>query len=60
MSRADQAVLERRLRPIYDAIDSDNNKKAIQEAEKILKKHPNTVCAKVSHLLLSHMDPLMF
>ncbi|CAD6187855.1 unnamed protein product [Caenorhabditis auriculariae] len=47
MSKADQAVLERRIRPIYDALDNGNPKKAFQEAEKILKKHPNTVCAKV-------------
>lgn len=44
---SDQVVLERRLKPIYDAIDSGNNKKAMQEAEKVLKKHPNTHCAKV-------------
>ncbi|VDN59719.1 unnamed protein product [Dracunculus medinensis] len=44
---SDQIVLERRLRPIYDAIDIGNNKKAIQEADKILKKHPLTFAAKV-------------
>ncbi|VDD91479.1 unnamed protein product [Enterobius vermicularis] len=53
---ADQVVLERRLRPIYGragflpllwaAIDSWNNRKAIQEADKVLKKHPLTHCAK--------------
>ncbi|VDM40723.1 unnamed protein product [Toxocara canis] len=32
---------------ISDAIDSGNNKKAIQEAEKVLKKHPGTHTAKV-------------
>ncbi|KAJ1345805.1 hypothetical protein KIN20_000423 [Parelaphostrongylus tenuis] len=47
MSKADQLVIERRLRPIYDAIDSGNVKKAVQEADKVLKKHPVTVCAKV-------------
>uniref|UniRef100_A0A1I7WXC2 DNA-directed RNA polymerase n=1 Tax=Heterorhabditis bacteriophora TaxID=37862 RepID=A0A1I7WXC2_HETBA len=47
MSKTDQVVMERRLRPIYDAIDSGNSKKAIQEAEKVLKKHPGAVCAKV-------------
>ncbi|PAV79466.1 hypothetical protein WR25_26845 isoform B [Diploscapter pachys] len=45
-SKADQAVQERRLRPIYDALDSGNFKKAIQEADKVLKKHPKTNCAK--------------
>ncbi|VDN30213.1 unnamed protein product [Gongylonema pulchrum] len=44
---SDQIVLERRLKPIYDAVDAGNNKKAIQEADKVLKKHPNTHCAKV-------------
>lgn len=44
---SDQIVLERRLKPIYDAIDAGNNKKAIQEADKVLKKHPNTHCARV-------------
>ncbi|VDN05538.1 unnamed protein product [Thelazia callipaeda] len=43
---SDQIVLERRLKPIYDAIDAGNNKKAMQEADKVLKKHPNTHCAK--------------
>lgn len=32
---------------ILDAIDSGQHKKAIQEAEKVLKKHPNTLTAKV-------------
>ncbi|RCN46269.1 hypothetical protein ANCCAN_07730 [Ancylostoma caninum] len=58
MSKADQLIMERRLRPIYgislllyprfsDAIDAGNAKKAVQEADKVLKKHPVTVCAKV-------------
>ncbi|KAK6057325.1 hypothetical protein COOONC_05160 [Cooperia oncophora] len=47
MSKADQLVIERRLRPIYDAIDAGNPKKAVQEADKVLKKHPVTICAKV-------------
>ncbi|XGW18083.1 hypothetical protein V3C99_002582 [Haemonchus contortus] len=47
MSKADQLIIERRLRPIYDAIDAGNPKKAVQEADKVLKKHPVTVCAKV-------------
>ncbi|XP_014254819.1 N-alpha-acetyltransferase 25, NatB auxiliary subunit [Cimex lectularius] len=40
-------VTERRLRPIYDSLDNGNNKKALQEAEKVLKKQPNLQCAKV-------------
>lgn len=40
-------VNERRLRPIYDCLDNGNNKKAIQEAEKALKKHKDFQCAKV-------------
>lgn len=47
MSRNDQLVLERRIRPICDALDTGNPKKAVQEADKILKKHPNTPAAKV-------------
>lgn len=30
-----------------DCLDSGNNKKAIQEADKVLKKHPDSLCAKV-------------
>lgn len=30
-----------------DAIDAGSNKKAMQEADKVLKKHPTTHCAKV-------------
>lgn len=40
-------MAERRLRPIYDWLDSGNNKKALQEAEKVLKKQPTLLCAKV-------------
>ncbi|KZS15079.1 Phagocyte signaling-impaired protein [Daphnia magna] len=43
----DNSVNERRLRPIYDWLDNGNNKKALQEAEKVLKKQPNLQCAKV-------------
>ncbi|KAF7632889.1 hypothetical protein Mgra_00007748 [Meloidogyne graminicola] len=35
-----EQVLSRRLRPIYDAIDAGQYKKAILEADKVLKKHP--------------------
>ncbi|XP_063231904.1 LOW QUALITY PROTEIN: N-alpha-acetyltransferase 25, NatB auxiliary subunit [Bacillus rossius redtenbacheri] len=40
-------VVERRLRPIYDWLDNGNNKKALQEADKVLKKQPQSQCAKV-------------
>ncbi|KAJ8711174.1 hypothetical protein PYW07_008416 [Mythimna separata] len=36
----DGGIVERRLRPIYDWLDNGNNKKALQEAEKVLKKSP--------------------
>ncbi|KAM8961323.1 N-alpha-acetyltransferase 25, NatB auxiliary subunit isoform 2-T2 [Pelodytes ibericus] len=38
---------DRRLRPIYDFLDNGNNKMAIQQAEKLLKKHKDLHCAKV-------------
>uniref|UniRef100_A0A1I8B2C7 N-terminal acetyltransferase B complex subunit MDM20 homolog n=1 Tax=Meloidogyne hapla TaxID=6305 RepID=A0A1I8B2C7_MELHA len=34
-----EQILARRLRPIYDAIDAGQYKKAILEADKVLKKH---------------------
>lgn len=37
---------ERRLRPIYDLLENGNNRKAINEADKVLKKQPNLLCAK--------------
>ncbi|XP_031561893.1 N-alpha-acetyltransferase 25, NatB auxiliary subunit-like [Actinia tenebrosa] len=40
-------VNERRLRPVYDALDLMNNKQAIQLADKILKKQKVLHCAKV-------------
>eukprot|EP00794_Sanderia_malayensis_P013847 gene13847-15295_t len=39
-------VNERRLRPVYDALDNLNNKLAIQLADKILKKQKDLHCAK--------------
>ncbi|KAJ8263493.1 hypothetical protein COCON_G00159500 [Conger conger] len=38
---------DRRLRPIYDYLDNGNNKMAVQQAEKLLKKHKDLHCAKV-------------
>ncbi|CAL1537069.1 unnamed protein product [Lymnaea stagnalis] len=46
-SRSHVDVNERRLRPIYDCLDNGNNKKAIQEADKVLKKQKELTCAKV-------------
>lgn len=46
-NHVDNSVAERRLRPIYDWLDCGNNKKALQEADKLLKKQPNFQCAKV-------------
>ncbi|KAG8201857.1 hypothetical protein JTE90_027337 [Oedothorax gibbosus] len=45
-SHVDSGVNERRLRPIYDCLDNGNNKKALQEAEKLLKKQKDFLCAK--------------
>lgn len=44
---ANDSVSERRLRPIYDWLDNGNNKKALQEADKVLKKHPDFECCQV-------------
>ena len=44
---AQNSVAERRLRQIYDWLDNGNNKKALQEAEKVLKKQPDFQCCKV-------------
>ncbi|RWS25838.1 N-alpha-acetyltransferase 25: NatB auxiliary subunit-like protein [Leptotrombidium deliense] len=46
-SQVDVSVNERRLRPIYDCLDNGNNKKALQEADKVLKKQRDSQCAKV-------------
>ncbi|XP_012253045.2 N-alpha-acetyltransferase 25, NatB auxiliary subunit [Athalia rosae] len=46
-AHVDSTVNERRLRPIYDWLDNGNNKKALQEAEKVLRKQPSNQCARV-------------
>ncbi|KAK7072619.1 N-alpha-acetyltransferase 25, NatB auxiliary subunit, partial [Halocaridina rubra] len=46
-AHVDDSVVERRLRPIYEWLDTGNNKKAVQEADKVLRKQPNLHCAKV-------------
>ncbi|XP_078741310.1 N-alpha-acetyltransferase 25, NatB auxiliary subunit-like, partial [Lampetra fluviatilis] len=38
---------DRRLRPVYDYLDNANNKMAIQQADRVLKKHRELHCAKV-------------
>ncbi|KAK7088103.1 N-alpha-acetyltransferase 25, NatB auxiliary subunit-like [Littorina saxatilis] len=50
-SRSHVDVNERRLRPIYDCLDNGNNRKAIQEADKVLKKQKDFQCAKVLRAL---------
>ncbi|EDW59652.1 phagocyte signaling-impaired protein [Drosophila virilis] len=42
----DSALFERRLRPVYDNLEVGNNRKALQESEKLLRKHPNLLCAR--------------
>jgi len=42
----DQNVQERRLRPVYDFLDTGNHKRVIQEADRLLKKQPDFQCAK--------------
>ncbi|XP_072043976.1 N-alpha-acetyltransferase 25, NatB auxiliary subunit-like [Amphiura filiformis] len=46
-THVDDAVNERRLKPIYDNLDNGNYKTAIQLADKVLKKHRDLHCAKV-------------
>lgn len=40
------STLERRLKPIYDCLDNGSNKKAVQEADKLLKKVKGLQCVK--------------
>ena len=44
---AQNSVAKTRLRPIYDWLDNGNNKKALQEADKVLKKQPAFQCCKI-------------
>ncbi|KAE8748112.1 hypothetical protein FOCC_FOCC005115 [Frankliniella occidentalis] len=46
-THVDNSVGERRLRQIYDWLDNGNNKNALQEAGKVLKKQPDFLCVKV-------------
>ena len=45
-TKEDSAVIERRLRPVYDALDNLNNKQAIKLADNLLKKQKDLHCAK--------------
>lgn len=45
-SKAHVDVAERRLRPVYDALDNLNNKQAIKLTDNILKKQKDFHCAK--------------
>ncbi|KAL1139497.1 hypothetical protein AAG570_006481 [Ranatra chinensis] len=45
-SKLNNYPVERRLRPIYESLDTGNNKKALQEAEKVLRRQPGLLCAK--------------
>ncbi|XP_014770080.1 N-alpha-acetyltransferase 25, NatB auxiliary subunit [Octopus bimaculoides] len=55
-SRGNVDVNERRLRTIYECLDLGNNKKAVQEADKLLKKQRDNQCAKVlKALALLHL-----
>jgi len=47
IAAAKNQVNERRLRPIYDCIDCGNYKKALHEADKVLKKQPDFQTCKV-------------
>ncbi|XP_071519527.1 N-alpha-acetyltransferase 25, NatB auxiliary subunit isoform X2 [Panulirus ornatus] len=46
-AHVDDSVIERRLRPIYEWLDTGNNKKAVQEADKVLRKQATLHCARV-------------
>nr|XP_045596564.1 N-alpha-acetyltransferase 25, NatB auxiliary subunit-like [Procambarus clarkii] len=46
-AHVDDSVIERRLRPIYEWLDTGNNKKAVQEADKVLRKQSTLHCARV-------------
>ncbi|XP_026815755.1 N-alpha-acetyltransferase 25, NatB auxiliary subunit-like [Rhopalosiphum maidis] len=46
LSRNDNSMAERRLRPIYEWIDNGNYKKALHELDKLIKKLPSQNCSK--------------
>ncbi|XP_019853381.1 PREDICTED: N-alpha-acetyltransferase 25, NatB auxiliary subunit-like [Amphimedon queenslandica] len=45
-STQEAEAIERKLRPVYDALDNAQHKKVMQMVDKILKKSPNLHCAK--------------
>ena len=55
-----EQVLARRLRPIYDAIDAGQYKKAILEADKVLKKHSRINGARVMFYIFTVLKFLKF
>ena len=48
---SNDSVAERRLRPIYDWLDNGNNKRALQEADKLMRKHPEFECCQALRCL---------
>ncbi|CAB4062793.1 NAA25 [Lepeophtheirus salmonis] len=48
------SVAERRLRPIYEWLNSGNNKGALQECDRVLRKQSNFQCCKVLKSLALH------
>uniref|UniRef100_A0A914MQ58 N-terminal acetyltransferase B complex subunit NAA25 homolog n=1 Tax=Meloidogyne incognita TaxID=6306 RepID=A0A914MQ58_MELIC len=51
-----EQILVRRLRPIYDAIDAGQYKKAILEADKVLKKHSQINGARNTLIILDRTN----
>ena len=47
MANRRDPLQDRKLRPLYDALDNLNNKQAVQRADKLLKKEKDFHCAKV-------------
>jgi len=45
-NKQNDAATDRRIRVVYDHLDSGNNKKALQEIDKLLKKNSDLVIAK--------------
>lgn len=42
-----------------DWLDNGNNKRALQEADKVLKKQPNFLCAKVNAVIKDSIVPVI-
>ncbi|XP_040566577.1 N-alpha-acetyltransferase 25, NatB auxiliary subunit [Lepeophtheirus salmonis] len=54
LNAAQNSVAERRLRPIYEWLNSGNNKGALQECDRVLRKQSNFQCCKVLKSLALH------